>query len=276
MKQNKVIAVWGNPNSGKTTTAIKLATYLASKSKNVVLIHCDHVVPVLSTTMPFVDAGNKSLGDLLSSPSITQESILEKMILVEKEKHISVLSYLHGENERTYAKYSKERVIDLLILLKHLSDYVIIDCSSDVKHDILSRASLEMSDQVIRLITPDLKSLSFFDSTLPLIAERKFNLQNHIKVISNSKEVMPKEHVASRFGASFELAYAKELEIQFYEGELFLGLHDKKSKTNKEGMDKLQKFLFEENDVPKKKVKDRKKFMFKLPSIKKKAGDVDE
>ena len=33
-----VLAVWGSPGSGKTTTAVKLAKYLADKNKNVVLV----------------------------------------------------------------------------------------------------------------------------------------------------------------------------------------------------------------------------------------------
>ena len=32
-----VLAVWGSPGSGKTTTAVKLAKYLADKKKNVIL-----------------------------------------------------------------------------------------------------------------------------------------------------------------------------------------------------------------------------------------------
>ena len=33
-----VLAIWGSPGSGKTTTAVKLAKYLADKKKNVILI----------------------------------------------------------------------------------------------------------------------------------------------------------------------------------------------------------------------------------------------
>ena len=49
---NKIIAVWGNPNSGKTTLSIKLALVLSKMKKNVILIHADQATPVISTIYP--------------------------------------------------------------------------------------------------------------------------------------------------------------------------------------------------------------------------------
>ena len=168
MQLNKVIAVWGNPNSGKTALSIKLATELTKQKKNVILIHCNHETPVISTVLPFVTTKDQSLGALLSAMQITQESILKACIPVSGNRYMTVMSYLHGENDRTYAKYSKERIVDLFILIKHLADHIIIDCSSHIGEDLFSRAALELSDQVIRLTSPDLKAISFFDSCLPL------------------------------------------------------------------------------------------------------------
>ena len=42
-----VLAVWGSPGSGKTTTAVKLAKYLADRKKNVILVLCDMTAPML-------------------------------------------------------------------------------------------------------------------------------------------------------------------------------------------------------------------------------------
>lgn len=274
MQKNKVIAVWGNPNSGKTSHAIKLAVDLSKMKKNVVIIFCDQVSPTLSSVLPFVDTKYRSLGNLLSSPQITQESILENSILVDKNKYLSVLGYSHGENERTYAKYSKERVVDLFILLKHLSDYVVIDCSSFIYNDILSRTGLELSDKVVRLITPDLKAISFYDSCLPMITERKYNLQNHIKVISNIKSMMPKDHVANRFGGvKLELPFITEIETQNFEGELFSQLSEKNS-------DEYQNLIKDvisqivETDVGTQKPKEKKQM--KLPFTKMKNKGVGQ
>ncbi len=227
---NKIIAIWGNPNSGKTALSIKLAIELSRQKKNVILIHSDYITPAISTVLPLKDTKDQSLGNLLSSVQITQDEILKKCMTLDKNDYLSIMGYLHGENERTYAKYGKENIVDFFILLKHLADHIIIDCCSMVTQDILSRTALELSDQVIRLITPDLKAISYFDSILPLVAERKFNLQNHVKVLSNVKPDMPKDVVSNKFGGiSKELVYTEELERQFYEGRLFEHLMEKKS-----------------------------------------------
>lgn len=254
MQMNKVIAVWGNPNSGKTALSIKLALELTKRKKNVILIHCDHETPVISNVMPFVTTKDQSLGALLSGMQITQESILKACIPVSANRNLTVMSYLHGENDRTYAKYSKERIVDLFILLKHLADHIIIDCSSHVGEDLLSRAALELSDQVIRLTSPDLKAISFFDSCLPLLGERKYKVGNQLKVLSNVKSEMPRDMVANKFGGIYtELKYSPELERQFFEARLFELLVEKKSKSYVTEVRKLvDLFIDDEEKKPKK------------------------
>jgi len=247
---NKIISIWGNPNSGKTTLSIKLANDLSRQKKNVILILCDNVTPTVSTIMPLTDVKDKSLGDLLSSMQITQESILKKCITINKNDHLSVLGYLHGENERTYAKYSKERVLDLFILLKHLADYIIIDCSSLLSSDILSRTALELSDKVIRLISVDLKAISFYDSSLPQLAERKYDLQSHIKVLSNTRSTMPDDSVSNKFGGVLlKLPFTEEIEKQYLEGRLFEKLQDKKSQSYTSSLNEVISLIISEDEV---------------------------
>lgn len=268
MQKNKIIAVWGNPNSGKTTLAAKIANELSKKKKNVILVLCDNITPTVSTILPLTDAKNQSLGELLSAIQITQESILQKSITLGKNEYLSIIGYLHGENERTYAKYSKERVVDLFILLKHLADYIIIDCSSLISYDILSRTALELADKVIRLISPDLKAISFYDSCMPQLAERKYNLQNHMKVLSNVKYTMPKDSVANKFGGVLlEVPFTEEIEKQYLEGRLFDSLVDKKSEDYVKSINEILASIEGEDEMLKK-VKEKKKFKNLLKSLK--------
>jgi len=230
MTQNKIIAIWGNPNSGKTTLSIKLALELEKMGKSVMVIMAEANTPGISTILPFMDTKDKSLGEVLSSVEVTQESILKKCMTLEKHKNIALMSYLHGENLRTYADYGKDRTLDFFILLRHLADHIIVDCSSYFHHALLTRAALELSDQVVRLIAPDLKAVSFFDALMPLLAERKFGVEHHLKVLSNVKPQYPKDIVASRFGGiGMELPYTSELENQHLEARLFENLTDKNS-----------------------------------------------
>ena len=230
MTQNKIIAIWGNPNSGKTTLSIKLALELEKMGKSVMVIMAEANTPGISTILPFMDTKDKSLGEVLSSVEVTQESILKKCMTLEKHKNIALMSYLHGENLRTYADYGKDRTLDFFILMRHLADHIIVDCSSYFHHALLTRAALELSDQVVRLIAPDLKAVSFFDALMPLLAERKFGVEHHLKVLSNVKPQYPKDIVASRFGGiGMELPYTSELENQHLEARLFENLTDKNS-----------------------------------------------
>lgn len=266
--KNKLIAVWGNPNSGKTTLSIKLAKELTRRKKSVILVMADPYMPVVSTILPFVETKDQSLGELLSSIQVTQESILRKCIPMESDKNVCILSYLHGENIRTYADYGKERTVDFFILLKHLADHIIVDCSSYFHHDLLSRSALELSDQVIRLVTPDLKAVSFFDSALPLLSERKFNVNSHIKILSNVKPEMPKDIVSNRFGGiGQELLFTDELQKQSLEARLFEELTDKKSQFYNQEVMNLTNMLLQQEDENKMEPK-RKKLTFLRNGVK--------
>ena len=93
MNNNKIIALWGNPDAGKTTVSIKLAKELSTKKKNVIVVFCDVLSPSIMTILPYAKEENKSLGSILSAPEITQEDILSKCITLEKNPYISLLGY---------------------------------------------------------------------------------------------------------------------------------------------------------------------------------------
>jgi MinD-like ATPase involved in chromosome partitioning or flagellar assembly len=254
MTPNKIIAIWGNPNSGKTAFSIKLAKEFTKKKKNVILIFANNEVPVINTVLPFIETKDQSLGAVLAGIQITQESILKKCIPVSGDKYLSVMSYLHGENDRTYAQYNKERIVDFFILLKHLADHIIIDCSGHVYTDIFSRAAIELSDQTFRLISPELKAISYFDACMPLLGERKYNISKQIKVLSIVKPEMPKDMVANKFGGvKYELSYSKELERQFLEARLFEDLMEKESKAYTKEMETIMDQLIEIEETHNKK-----------------------
>lgn len=230
MKNNQIIAVWGNPSSGKTVTSIKIARELALKKKNVILVFCDTIAPDLMMVHPDKNTDEKSLGSLLSAPEITQEKILSKCITLDKNEYISLLGYSKGENSFTYAKYAKDRAVDLLILLRHIADYVVVDCSAFFIPDLLSVTAIELADSVIRLSNCNLKALSYFNSSLPLLADRRFNTDRHIKVLSKVKADEPSELMAEKYnGVMYELPYIEEITEQYLTGRLFGTLESKQS-----------------------------------------------
>lgn len=244
----KIIAIWGNPDSGKTTLSIKLAMELSSRGKKVVLIHTDKMIPTLPTYMPSLQEPILSLGQILTAPLISQESILEGAMVIKDHKNLAILSYLQGENQRSYAQVTKDRVIDFMILLKHVADMVIMDCSSRLYEDMLSRLAVEMADQVMVLITPDLKAMVYFDSNLKLLKEGVE--EGLIPVLSKVQPGMPKNLVANCFGGiQYQLPLSAAIIKESMEGDLMTESLTKEGLLYHQTVEKLLLELMGENDL---------------------------
>ena len=59
MTMNKIISIWGNPNSGKTTLSLKLALELEKMGKSVMIIMADAYTPGISAILPFTSSDTK-------------------------------------------------------------------------------------------------------------------------------------------------------------------------------------------------------------------------
>ncbi|UWG97553.1 MAG: ParA family protein [Candidatus Dehalobacter alkaniphilus] len=231
-KGKQILAVWGSPSSGKTVTAVKIAKELSINRKNVAVVFCDGVCPALPTVLKTKKTVEGSIGEVLSAPSVTQELILKNCICPGKNPYISFLGYKAGENVFTYAEYAKERAVDLLVLLRHIADYVVVDCSSALTDSILSTAALEVADTVLRLGSCDLKSVSYYMSCLPLIADRRFKPEKHIRVLSNVKPRQDSGGYENTYGGvSYRLPHVAAIEEQFYSLALLDSLSGKEAKA---------------------------------------------
>lgn len=207
-KQKQMLAVWGSPGAGKTVTAVKLAAELAKRKKNVVLVFTDLTAPPLPAVAAEGKLPEVSVGELLPAPGMTQEQVLKTCVPCEKHPYISFLGYKAGENVFTYAEYSKEKAVDMLVLLRHITDYVIVDCTSVLTGNVLATAALEVADDVLRVCGCDLKAISYFASYLPLIEDRKFKPEQHIRVLSNTRPYQGGMEYENSFGGvKYRLPY---------------------------------------------------------------------
>ena len=231
-KGKQILAVWGSPSSGKTVTAVKIARELSLNRKNVAVVFCDGVCPALPTVLKTKKPVEGSLGEVLSAPNVTQELILKNCECLARNPYISFLGYKAGENVFTYAEYVKERAVDLLVLLRHIADCVVVDCTSSLTDSILSTAALEVADAVLRLGSCDLKGVSYFMSSLPLIADRRFKPEKHIRVLSNVKSRQDSGGYENAYGGvSYKLPHVDAIEEQFYSLSLLDGLSGKEAKA---------------------------------------------
>lgn len=236
-KDNQIIAIWGSPGSGKSTLAVKLAKEFADQKKNVILLHDDIYCPTVPIIIPNLskEDTNKSLGKILTSPNIDQDIILDNCITVKNSNYIALIGHQKGENPLTYSEYVRERTVDLFLLLRHIADYIIVDCSSIITESLLTITALEFADKVIRLSTADFKGLSYFKSTLPLLMDSKFKIEEHLRIISNTKDFQADETINDILrGSSKYIPYTKEVEKQYIEGKLLDSLYDKDSKEYEE------------------------------------------
>lgn len=230
--KNQVIAVWGSPGSGKTTLSVKMAKELSSKKKNVILIHDDIFCPTIPIVLPSLAKENsdKSLGKILAAPNIDQGIILDNSITIKGNNHMALIGHQKGENSLTYPEYVRERTVDLFLLLRHMADYIIIDCSSVITESLLTITALEFADKVIRLTTADFKGLSYFKSILPLLMDNKFKIDKHLKIVSNIKDFQAEDTINDiTRGSGVYIPHTIELERQYMEGSLLDNLYDKTS-----------------------------------------------
>ncbi len=246
-QDNQVLAVWGSPSSGKTIMSVKLARYIASQKKNVILVLTDMSAPPLPYICPPSDLeAETSLGNILGAAHVDENLIKQNAILHKKNEYLTMLAMLKGENAFSYAPYTETQARELISELRKMCDYIIIDCTSNITNDALSAVSLIESDAVLRLVSCDLKSISYLNSQLPLLLDNKFNANKQYKAASNVAEFQADENIEQVVGGvSFKIPHSDEVYKQFLAGNLFAGLTEKDSRDFRKAVSKIANEVFE-------------------------------
>ena len=110
MAEGKIIAVWGSPNSGKTTFATKLATSIYSSFESTVItLFCDLETPVLPVLFPFHKTEELgSVGVPLSKTEVEQGDIISNLVTVKDMQnfgflgHRTILASFHHHRQRRF------------------------------------------------------------------------------------------------------------------------------------------------------------------------------
>lgn len=246
-EDNQVLAVWGSPSSGKTIMSVKIARYIASQKKNVILVLADMSAPPLPFICPPSDLeAELSMGNILDAAHVTETLIKQNAILHRKNEYLTMLGMLKGENAFTYPPYTETQAKELLAELRKMADYIVIDCTSNITGDVLSAVSLIESDAVLRLVSCDLKSISYLSSQLPLLLDNKFNANKQYKAASNVDDFQADDNIEQVVGGvSFKIPHSEEVYKQFLSGNLFAGLSDKSSKDFRKAVAKIANEVFE-------------------------------
>ena len=246
-QDNQVLAVWGSPSSGKTIMSVKLARYIASQKKNVILVLADMSAPPLPYVCPSSDLESEtSLGNILGAAHVDENLVKQNAILHKKNEYLTMFAMLKGENAFSYAPYTETQARELVHVLRQLADYIIIDCTSNITNDVLSAISLIESDAVLRLVSCDLKSISYLNSQLPLLLDNKFNANKQYKAASNVSSFQADDEIEQIVGGiNFKIPHSDEVYKQFLAGNLFGGLTEKDSKDFRKAVSKITNEVFE-------------------------------
>ena len=246
-ENNQILAVWGSPSSGKTIMSVKLARYIASQKKNVILVLADMTAPPLPYVCPPSDLdGENSLGNILGAAHVTETLIKQNAILHKRNEYLTMLGMLKGENAFSFAPYTETQARELLSELRKMADYIIIDCTSNITNDALSAISLIESDAVLRLVSCDLKSISYLNSQLPLLLDNKFNVNKQYKAASNVSLFQADDEIEQiSGGVNFKIPHSDEVYKQFLAGNLFGGLGEKNSKDFRRAVAKIANEVFQ-------------------------------
>ena len=229
---SKTIAVWGSPNSGKTTFATKLALAIYERYQaSVIVLYADNETPALPVIFPNHKKEDMfSVGAALAKTDITQEDVIKQLVTVKKKQNLGFLGFTDGENRYTYPSFDEAKAENLVKVISTLADFVIIDCTSNLKNPI-SKVAIKEADEVIRLASPELKSVSFFASQLPIIADPAFRLDSQIQGINvpDGELFMPIDEAKARlYDPRFVIPYSRSVKQQMLDGKMIEQTGDRK------------------------------------------------
>lgn len=236
-----LLAVWGSPGSGKTVTAVKIAGHLASQGKNVALLLCDMTAPMLPCICPPSDLeGDRSLGSVFAAKHIPVNLIQNNLVTHKRMPNLALMGLRKGENEYTYTTCVKEQAEELLMGLRQIASYVVVDCSSYITGNMLSAVALMEADSVLRLMNCDLKSVGYLSSQLPLLRGLHWNERKQYKVAANTKPLQASKRIDQMLGsAAFKLPHSDEIEGQYLAGNLLSDLSTKGSRKFRKEIAKI-------------------------------------
>ncbi len=222
----KVIAVWGSPGSGKTTFATKLGLSIYEKyRKTVIVLFCDLETPVLPVIFPNYKSEHlASVGMALSKTEILQDDVIQCLVTVKGKPNYGFLGFRAGENKYTFPRFSEEKAKILIDTLRGISDYVIVDCTSNPENSTLASAAMKYGAETFRLASPDLKSVSWYLSQIPVYEDREYHLDHHIQGINipNMDIFFPIEELKNHMKeVMFQLPYSHLIKSQMQDGTLY-------------------------------------------------------
>ena len=241
------VAAWGAPGSGKTTLSVKLAQAVMEQGRSVLLLLADRLAPPLPCLAePRAFTNKRSLGGVLAAPRPNAALLRFHLMDVEDAPGLHILGFLKGENALAYPQPDAEQSKSLLEVASSLADVAIVDCGTALPWDALSLTAIRQADHALCLMPPELKTVCYLSSQLPITTEGQKEGQRQWRLLNRINETGV---VAEAFaGVDFELPYCPELAGQAAQGELLQPLEKKFSRRYLQALNELaEAILYNKN-----------------------------
>lgn len=221
-----LIASWGSSGAGKTTVAVALASALAQRKKDVLILSSEMRTPELPVLLPTVTGltGNNSIGPILTSTDLTEAALKDRMIRHPKSSHIFCMGLVSGETAAfTYGPPTRSAAITLFQLLGQTPfDYVIVDCDSNPLYDQTTLAALEYAQLGLTVLTPDTRGYEFHKAQMGWLGNSDvFHVERFIKIANPVFSHTPIKDAQSLFGGfAYTLPFSPQVAEKMMAGEL--------------------------------------------------------
>lgn len=143
----KLIAVWGSPDSGKTTFSVKLAEALYNRSRGksaVIVVFTDIVTPTIPVIFPnFRSEDVFSVGTILSKPDFFADDVVSNMVMTKDRMNLGYLGYKDSENHHSFPEYTDKKA-------KYAMFHFLESCRKQNNHEPIDD---DFCDYLVLLIT---------------------------------------------------------------------------------------------------------------------------
>lgn len=219
----KVIAVWGNAGAGKSMLSCALANQLTRKNHSAIVISTDKLTPMFASYLPLLaDKQEYSLGRFLTGQ--TSVSALRGKIQVHpNNSNLGFMSLGAFDNSLIFqGNWRMEAIGQLtdIVLQNQLADYCIFDCGCDLFADNATLFALENAQAVIRVSSPDNRSISFYEAQAPIMRGGNFLCDQHISVLNNAYANSPVEQMRKDWNFEFVFPHSLSAYSKMVAGQL--------------------------------------------------------
>ena len=222
----KIITIWGNSGSGKTTFACMLAKRLTRDKKKAIVVCPDAETPLLPVLFPNENIETSmSIGNVLSAVEIDNALVASKVVLYKPYPFIGVLGYTAGETPLSYPELEFKKVKSLIYAASSLVDYLILDCTASVI-SVFTPAAIESADVVVRILTADLFGVYYLMAHQPLLSDSRFKFDRHLSFAGKARPFQALDEMGHLIGGfAGILPYSKEIERGATSGEIFSSIN---------------------------------------------------